>query len=195
MRKQSSKHPGMKSGLVRTLALTLLLCSAAATLPFAAFADRQLCQLACCRGHAPHAAGSCMDGACAAMLIPPRKSPVALKFQPGEKLCGFSHAFKRLSARSISRLPPGVDQTQNSGSEGQTRLAATALSNPCGADCGGCLSLAFNSKRFRTAAALNQDDRGHPAVKHFTNISRNLLRQRSSLCRFASPRGPPVSAA
>src|SRR5262245_18847827 len=142
-------HSALDSGVARTLALTVLLCTLTSILPFATLAGIQRCQLACCRGHAPHAAGSCMDGACEAMLIPARKSPVALHFQPGEKLCGFARVVKRKATVSPPErriLSPG-----NSSGEAQTRLSPTALSNPCSADCRGCISFTFNSNRFRTA--------------------------------------------
>jgi len=134
-----------------------------------------------------------MDGACEAMLIPARKSPVALHFQPGEKLCGFARVVKRKATVSPPErriLSPG-----NSSGEAQTRLSPTALSNPCSADCRGCISFTFNSNRFRTAVATDQARGRQTGGRDFTQIPLNLVRQRSALYRLSSPRAPPGSPA
>ena len=170
-----------------TSAFAILACIAVTSLPLPAFADNQRCQLACCRGHASHVAGSCMSGACEAVLRRPIRK--ALSFQRGETLCGFSRITRRLSA--VTSVRPGHDLARQTRSEEPTRLAPAAITNTCNSDCGGCLSTTFSTNRSRNVLATSHA-RMTAVANQFGHLVIDLVRQQGAVCRLSPPRGPPL---
>jgi hypothetical protein len=172
----------------RVITAVAVLASTAATfLPLTARADNQACQLACCRGHALHAAGSCMGGECAAALRRTvRKSPLVAQFQPGERLCGFSRF--TLGPSAATPLKPVQQVGREAGSEAQTKLSPAALTNQCDSDCGGYLSSTFGRSRGTLAAS-----HAHSTLiaYHFQRLAIGLVSPRGAVFSLSSPRGPP----
>src|SRR5438046_6387715 len=97
--------------------------------PLASVSADSRCRLECCAGRAPHAAGSCIDGACEAPL---RTRPKAARNQQakrayGEQFCGRrSNAIvlKNLARMRANHAPHQV------GSD-QTGASAAAFVRPC----------------------------------------------------------------
>ena len=164
------------------------LCSIA---PLASVSAGSRCRLECCAGRAPHAAGSCMDGACEAPLR--TRSKTARNHHAerdhGEQFCGLSHAVavKNLARRRANYGPPQV------GSD-QTGAAAAAFVRPCQPNCGPCASGFTNPNRQKNSAAIADAVRPlRPTAIHFSNSGYHLTQILKALCRQCGPRGPPLS--
>lgn len=172
------------------IAVTLLFVFLSSILPLALSAG-SVCTLKCCTGRAPHAAGSCMDGACEAHLLAPAKAAKhqQAKRNHSDQLCGISHAvvLKNLVRMRAKHAPRQV------GSD-QTRVSAAAFVKPCQPDCGPCASGFTNPNRQKNSAAIADaaGPRGPTAIRlsnpgyHHTDIL-------DVLCRQCAPRGPPLS--
>jgi hypothetical protein len=83
---------------------TLLLSILWANIPTASLASGPMCNLACCAGRAPHAAGSCMNGSCHAFLMgraETSKIHVHLPVHESEQLCGLPRRTTRNSVVSL----------------------------------------------------------------------------------------------
>jgi hypothetical protein len=175
--------------LLAILVLTAFLSNA---FPFTTLASGQICNLACCAGRAPHAAGSCMDGSCHAAISTRSKAQRRRQIisQPAERFCGLS------TARSPLK-PSTVIVAKKSGQRSHTEawLESAGLKKPCESDCGTCSSSGFSSRtRERTVAALSHASKPRPpsaAGRFGANYS--LTPQRAGLCNRSIPRGPPLS--
>jgi len=174
--------------MLAVMLLFAFLCSIA---PLASVSAGSRCRLECCAGRAPHAAGSCMDGACEAPLRTRSKTARNhhAKRNHTEQFCGLSHAVlvKNLTRRRANYGPPQI------GSD-QTGAAAAAFVRPCQPNCGPCASGFTNPNRQKNSAAIADAVRPlRPTAIHFSNSGYHLTQILKALCRQCGPRGPPLS--
>ncbi len=186
------------------LGSSLLLSILWANVPSALVASGPMCNLACCAGRAPHAAGSCMNGSCHAFLTAQTKAHIhhEAPIEQGEQLCGLSQL-----RMNFSRLPVFETVTVDFGAEGyadhshgasknaldQTSVSTTALTKPCQPDCGTCASGFASSKRQRHAAALGHANGPRPpSGVSLASVDYRPTRKLNALCRRGAPRGPPL---
>lgn len=190
-----NRRPSRRFKIISTaklmLAVMLLvgfLCSVA---PLAPVSAGSMCRLECCAGRAPHAAGSCMDGACES---PQRTRPKAAgnrqaKRAYREQFCGLSHA---VVLKDLARIRANHALRQV-GSD-QTGASATAFVKPCQPNCGPCASGFTNPNRQKNSAAIADTVRPRgPIAIHFSNSGYHLTQILKARCRQCGPRGPPVS--
>ena len=172
-------------------ALMLLIACLSTSVPLIASASGSMCELACCAGRAPHAAGSCMNGSCHAVLPSHSKASHRgrrIASRP-EHLCGVP---RRIETKSSARIRPA--QTISRTNSEQTSLSVVSLARPCQPECGGCFSSFTNSNQQRNAATF-----AHPAsLRPPLDVRLADLAYRNSqildaLCRQCAPRGPPLS--
>ena len=184
-----------RSTLVRTarfvFVLMLLAACLSTSVPLLASASGSMCELACCAGRAPHAAGSCMNGSCHAPI--PSRSKASLRerriaSQP-EHLCS---APRRIETKSSARIRPS--QTLSRTNSNQMSLSAASLSRPCQPECSGCSSSFTNSNKQRSAATISLpgSPRPPPDVR-LADLAYLRSRILDALCRQCAPRGPPLS--
>jgi hypothetical protein len=151
-----------------------------------------MCELACCAGRAPHAAGSCMNRSCHAVLPSRRKAAhrVGRIASRPEHLCGVP---RRIEAKSSARIRPA--QTISRTNSDQTSLSVASLARPCQPECGGCSSSFTNSNQQRSAATCSLPGRSRPSpyvrLADLTYLKSRIL---DALCRQCAPRGPPLSS-
>jgi hypothetical protein len=189
------------------LGATILLSILWANIPTAALASGPMCNLACCAGRAPHAAGSCMNGSCHAFLNAPSKKAHLhheATTEQGEELCGLSRLkmkfgrlpiVKTVTVNSVSESD-GAAPSRTSSAAQQASLSTTALTKPCQSDCGSCVSGFTSSNRQRNAAALAYADRPRPpSGVGLGNADYAPTQILSAMCRRGVPRGPPSSFA
>ena len=189
--------------LARTLlGATLLVAILAASFPLLTLASGPICNLACCAGTAPHAAGSCMNGSCHAFLTLNAKAhiPKRAPHEKPEQLCGL-----RRSSVSASRVlwsvtinsssADGSHSTRASkGITDQATVSTTVLNKPCQPDCDGWASGSSGSNRQQDAAALAYADRPRPpSAVGFGSVVNGLTQALGAMCRRGAPRGPPLS--
>lgn len=188
------------------LGSTVLLSIICANIPTSAIASGSMCQLSCCAGRAPHAAGSCMNGSCHAFLTAPTKTAHIRHQAPheqAEELCGLRQ-LKTNIGRSLLMEPmvAGLDVGGHSlhshgaskGATHEATVSTRAVTRPCQSDCGSCASGWTRSKRQRNAAALSYSNRPRPpSGSELVNIEYLPIRKRSVLGRRSAPRGPPYS--
>ena len=183
------------STVARILVTALLLAAfLASVLPLTTLASGPMCNLACCAGRAPHAAGSCMKGSCYAVLSTRSKTHKHHRIiQPTERLCGLS-VTKSLIKRST--VIAAKEAAQRTDDRSEASLVATSLGKPCKSDCGTCSVSSFSSRnRERSVAALAHADKPRPlsAGRHEHSAS-NQAMALDALCRRSRPRGPPISS-
>jgi hypothetical protein len=176
------------------LSATVLICILASVVPVAAVASGSMCTLACCEGHAPHAAGSCMNGSCHTGLLGKPESlhfhtqKVALK---AERLCGllritsansFRQGISRIQFDDISRQP--------------AKVSPASLGNVCEPDCGSfCVSSFSNRNRQRSQAALASFNSPRPSLSEIRLRTESCsFRNLTAQYRQSAPRGPPPSS-
>jgi hypothetical protein len=188
------------------LGATLLFSVLASSFPLATLANGPMCTLACCKGRAPHAAGSCMNGSCHAFLTGhTRKIHIhhEVTIVQTDELCGLSRL--RVDASPIPLIET-VTIDFGSGAYGddshgaskspldQASVSTHALAKPCQRDCGSCASGFAGSNRQRNAAALAYADRPRPpSGVGLVNADYVPTQPLSALCRRGAPRGPPLS--
>ena len=190
-----NRRPSRLFKIIRAAKLMLVvmilvgfLCSIA---PLASVSAGSRCRLECCAGRAPHAAGSCMDGACEAPL---RTHPTAARNRQakrahGEQFCGRSNAIvlKSLARMRANHAPRQV------GSD-QTTASASAFVKPCQPDCGGSAAGFSNPNRHRNSAVLADVVRPRgPTAIHLSDFEKYRTQILEALCRQCAPRGPPPS--
>jgi len=171
------------------LATILLAALLASIAPLQTFAIGPMCNLACCAGRAPHAAGSCMDGTCHLALN--KRATHHNRFEPrvAERFCGFPLQMRRGLSRGQTTAPI---RSKNSESKG-AQLSSSILTKPCLADCGGCAS-GFAAADYRNHAAVAERCRARPrCVKERANAPIDLLPSSAALVRQHPPRGPPIN--
>lgn len=173
-----------------TLATVLLAGLLASIFPLETLATGQMCNLACCAGRAPHAAGSCMDGSCHAAL---RKLSSQIhsshREHVSEQLCGLAQFARKLNSRAHNKTPGVSSQKSESGPQ---QLSSSTITKPCRPDCGSCASGFTNPNRQRNTAAVIARTRP-PSDVRLTAIRCSLTRQLRALCRHFGPRAPPLS--
>jgi hypothetical protein len=173
-------------------ALMLLIACLSTSVPLivSASAPGSMCELACCAGRAPHAAGSCRNGSCHAVL--PNRSRASHRVgrispRP-EHLCGVP---RRIETKSSARIRPA--QTLSQTASDHKHLSGVSLTRPCQPECGGC-SASFTNSNQRNSATLGHDHPPRPRTNArlagFTYSSSRVL---AGLCRQCAPRGPPLS--
>jgi hypothetical protein len=177
----------------------LLLAVLWANIPSASLASSPVCNLACCAGRAPHAAGSCMNGSCHAVLgSHNHKLHIHLETQtePPEPFCGLSRVAKngRLFRfeSAVTRTSSYNSQTAKTPFPRDASLSSSVLTKPCQSDCGSCGSGFTNSNRQRHPAALAYVDRARPpSGSGLLGDNNPLIRKLTALGHRGAPRGPP----
>ena len=182
----------------KVILATLILCSVVAVaLPFGTVSATSMCTLDCCAGRPPHAAGSCMSGAChAAITIRKRSHAHHAALQRSESICGLSVTTTavagRLSAKRMILNDPSLAKVPQKESP-QRELAATSFGKPCLPDCGGCASGFANVNQQRNSTAFTYAQRPRlPFGIGPRYLAGHLVLARAGLCRRCIPRGPPT---
>ena len=205
LNRQSLRSTAMHVARV-ILGSTLLLSILSANLPSAAIASGPMCNLACCAGRLPHAAGSCMNGSCHAVLVFNRQKIHVhheARGRSAEQLCGLPRLrinASRLPLNKIVKFDFGSSTTSDhsrgtsKSAPDQASLSSAVLTKTCQSDCGSCASGFTNLSRQRNTAALAYADRPRPpSVLGRGDIDYGLTRTIPALCRRGAPRGPPLS--
>lgn len=174
------------------LATMLALALLSGSVPFTTISAAPMCTLTCCAGRLPHAAGSCMGGACDTGLLRPKKSPKHahnnIALQEAEPLCGL----KRITSLAIR--PQNQDQSNTAGSEQSESVTAAVVITPCQPDCGGCVSGSTNQNRQRDTTALSHALRPRPpSSKQLAIASREFVNTLLVVCAQSRPRAPPAT--
>jgi hypothetical protein len=183
------------------VALLLLIAVLASALPLSTVASGPTCTLTCCEGRAPHAAGSCMNGSCQAVIAGPIKRVHLHEAAPQqtEQLCGLP-VLKGKTARVrpiqslITRPFASTSRSLGTGHGAldQASVSTNAFTKPCQPDCGSCASGFMNSNRQRNSAAVAYADRPRPpSAAGLRNFKFGLTQALSAMLRQAAPRGPP----
>ena len=171
------------------LAVTLLVAFLSSIAPLGPVSAGSKCRLECCAGRAPHASGSCMDGACQAFLLTHSKAARRrqAKQEPGDHFCGLDRAVvvKNVTRMRVNHAPAQVTSDP-------APASAAAFVRPCQPDCGACACGFSNPNRQKNSAAIADAvrPRGPKAIHRFypeyhrTHILDALSRQ-------CAPRGPP----
>ncbi len=175
----------------------VLLAILSANIPSSAVNSTAVCQLSCCAGKAPHAAGSCMTESCSAFGGDhAHQSPTLQETEPKEteKLCGLEFLVKNLTQSrfaSSGYADASSESSKKDSHEGSVSTAA--LTKPCQSDCGSCASGFARSGQHRNAVLAYADQPRPPSRIGFGNIDYGRARKLSALCRRGAPRGPPLS--
>ena len=177
-----------------SLALLVLLTFLSSIFPPTTIAGGEMCQLACCAGRAPHAAGSCMNGSCHAFLsrakhIAHHELPPVLR--ETESLCGLKQStLAPERSRKVLRRASLVFKAPSkaSGALAYPYIETASLSQPCRPDCGSCISSFPNFKRSVAVVSsfLSYSPPGcYASSLHLADVRTHLT------YRQESPRGPP----
>jgi hypothetical protein len=174
-----------------TLASVLLAGLLASLFPLETLATGQMCNLACCAGRAPHAAGSCMDGSCyAALKKHSTQNHSFQRRQVAEQFCGLSRFARKLASRK-SDEPVEFSSTKNE--YGSTRLSSSTISKPCLPDCGSCGS-GSAATDFRSHAVMARRQLSRPrAATGLPDVFSALWLTIKTLARQSAPRAPPIT--
>jgi hypothetical protein len=172
------------------LAVVILIGFLSSVAPLAPVSASSICTLECCTGRAPHAAGSCMNGSCHAVLSTHKtRTPPRVTQAQSDKLCGLDRA---VAARIVGRM--SVDRVPRPAKSDPATISAAAFVKPCQPDCGGLASGFANSNRQRNAATMAHAVRPRPPTDlHLLNFARHGAQTLAALCRQCVPRGPPTS--
>jgi hypothetical protein len=170
------------------LAVMLVVAFFSSIAPLALVSAGSMCALECCAGRTPHAAGSCMNGSCHAVLVKSHKTTKGhqVKLNQGEQLCGVNRtvATKNVARMRVNRAPRPAK------SEPTTALAA-AFVKPCQPECGGCGSGFASSNQQRNVATLAHPVRPRPPPDSLFDFGSHRTQLLNALCRQGAPRGPP----
>ena len=177
------------------LALWLIAGFISAVAPIASVSAGNTCTLSCCAGRAPHAAGSCMDGSCHAVLSRRSQSTHQHNQTYDEHFCGlarlkqFSRSlFSSRAQASVRGKSPTGEKESNAAS-----LSGGTIGRPCDPNCGDAVFSSSTQSKPRHAATIAHADKPRPPSA--------LLQSRYSLTRHkthtgfnqkVSPRGPPL---
>jgi hypothetical protein len=178
--------------LVGVLLASVLLAGLLASIfPLETLATGRTCSLACCAGRTPHAAGSCMDGACHAALK--KHSSQIHSSHPKEiteQLCGLARFARILKSRERSET---IEVSSQQNESGTTQLSSTTITKPCAPDCGSC-GAGFASADFRNHAVITRREQSRPLVGPGSGRASfaQLLTQKT-LIRQSAPRAPPTT--
>ena len=171
--------------------VALLFAFLSSIIPPASVSAGSTCQLECCAGRAPHAAGSCMEGLCQA-AIPGHgkaaKTRLAKRVQ-AEPLCGLVH---KVVLKSYAQMRSGFNQSPIR--SGRTNASAAAFVKPCEPDCGGSAAGFRNSNRQRNSAVIADAVRPRgPMAINLSDFAKYRIQILEALCGQSAPRGPPLS--
>ena len=185
------------------LGATILLSILWANIPTAALATGPMCNLACCAGRAPHAAGSCMNGSCHAFLRGRAKASkihVQLPVHESEQLCGLPRRTTRNSVVSLRGSTALTLAASSERSRGIRALDAASVSTsrlgkPCQPDCGtGAFSSSSQGRTRDTGGISFADKPRPPSTARHKHSSFSRPKTLDALCRRSRPRGPPISS-
>ncbi len=185
------------------LAAMVLLALLSTAVPFTTLAGNPMCNLACCAGRAPHAAGSCMNGSCHAFLAGRFKTTRIqhqLPVQQSEQLCGLRRRTVFIPAAIVRESPTlrfsgSSEQSPGSRALEEARGSNTTLGAPCQADCGAGTLGSSSQNRPRESGTTSYADRPRPpSISGLQNYSSSLAKAPDALCRQLRPRGPPTSS-
>jgi hypothetical protein len=147
-----------------------------------------MCTLECCAGRPPHAAGSCMDGSCNAVLSIRHKTLKGHRVtqNQSDQFCGLSRTVvtRNVARTGVSRAPRPARSDPAS---------ASAFVKPCQPDCGGCASGFASSNQQRNAGTPAQAAGPRPPTDSLFDFGSHRAQILNALCRQCAPRGPPVS--
>jgi hypothetical protein len=175
------------------LAAVLSLAFLGGSFQLAQSASGSLCTLTCCAGRAPHAAGSCMNGSCRAVLKISRHDHARVYNQTSDQFCGV----ERVAMRKGSLLRVNVSSDQNAQGQSDQKSshpAATVagVTKPCDPTCGGGMSISSTQSRPREATAAAFADKPRPPT-HSQIIAApfTFAKPLNGFSRGSGPRGPP----
>ncbi|HXT63231.1 MAG TPA: hypothetical protein VN696_09365 [Pyrinomonadaceae bacterium] len=186
----TSTNANRTKRLVRvSLAIAMLAALLASIAPLETFASGPMCNLACCAGRAPHAAGSCMDGSCLAAIGKRANHNHHFQREVKEHLCGSSLQMRRrLSSGSRHE---SLIRTANQSRPAQ--VSSAIITKPCLLECGSCAS-GFSASDYRNHAAVSGRYRVQPtSVSEVANTRLALLLTPAAALRQHPPRGPPIT--
>ncbi len=186
-----NKHARVKAAARLCVATILFSALTAGVLPLTADASGSLCQLSCCAGRAPHAAGSCMSESCQTFLRKSRRSAPKAEFH--ERLCGLTHRAHSLTSL-IRTNPVALNSATRSGSSSrESQISTETMTKPCESGCGGgAASGPSGAYRQRNSAALSVLLRPKlPTPARHLDSRFASIETHSALCRRCAPRGPP----
>ena len=189
------------------LAATLLLALLSNNFPSSVFASGQMCELACCAGRPPHAAGSCMNGSCHTGLLAGSKPihiHVRIANQKSDPLCGLIRVtaagtlkFLQVQGPDAGSFDPSSNAPADSSGSRKSptekaRVSVTVLTKPCQPDCGAG-SFSSSQRRSRDSAATPSlhKPRG-PSSLQVKYTADDLAKALDALCERSRPRGPPT---
>lgn len=201
-RKPSALSFAARASAAGLLTLALLSAGAAAGLSGA----RELCEMECCVGLAPHAAGSCSAGSChvdfsavgadggvghgrGAGQSPGQSDPVCDPGQAGTSGQPPGHARKGVGNKNSSK--GGVSKSEGRRAV-MPAVSAASLSRPCAPGCGAAGSGCSHPRRGFDPAALAAGVRARPPNAPSTLTSLSATRPRAARRPDSSrSRGPP----
>jgi len=170
------------------LAVLLLIGFLSSLAPLAPASASSLCTLECCAGRAPHAAGSCMNGSCQAVLSTHKTETHRVAEAHSDRLCGLNRAVATKIVRRVT-----VNRAPRPAKSDPVTISAAAFVQPCEAGCGGCASGFASSNRQRNSATMAHAARPRPPTDlHLLDFARHGAQTLAALCRQCAPRGPPV---
>ena len=190
------------------LAATLLLALLSSSFPSSVFASGQMCELACCAGRPPHAAGSCMNGSCHTGLLGGSKTihlHLRIANQESDPLCGRIRVtaagtlkFRQVQGTGAGSFDNSSDDSADSNGSRRSQtekrmLSVTVLTKPCQPDCGAGTFSYSSQRRSRDSAATSSlhKPRG-PSSLQVTYTADDLAKALDALCERSRPRGPPT---
>jgi hypothetical protein len=185
------------------LGSTLLLSIFWANIPSSAIASGPMCTLACCAGRAPHAAGSCMNGSCQAVLSHKLKSHIhrETRIEPVEQLCGLSRITRNVSrlrfmpmvTTESSPTDTQYSREPSKAASDRTSMSTGELTKPCQPDCGAGTVSSTNRRRPRESATHCFADRGRPPWNPgLLTAANTFIYAREAIRWQANPRAPPA---
>lgn len=183
------------------LALLLLTVLLSGSLPFTSVSATSICNLACCAGKAPHAAGSCMGGSCHDELSNHSTHDLTAD-QETETLCGVPKHLTSLKSVPVVEFPTiEAEDTQDTSSAGQVthtngnHFSVSSVETPCRQDCGGGAFNSSNSKRPSNPGIVSQSNPLRPQSSvALAQVEFNRTQTLAALCLKCSPRAPPVNS-
>jgi hypothetical protein len=200
MAPRSSAACLVRSSVARiVIAAGMVYALLAGVIPLGALSAPPACQMACCAGAVPHAAGSCAGGVCHVDFAHGRTGavPHARARASEEKLCGADGARPARIARAVGSPATGQGNSSRLAAHHRSahdaaRMSARALSRPCQPGCGAGACASVNQSRPRDAAALSTAS-GHclPARRRDVETTGGAAAALSALCRRSRPRAPP----
>jgi hypothetical protein len=185
------------------LGAMLLLAILSANIPSSAVATGPMCTLACCAGRAPHAAGSCMNGSCHAVLSHNQRPHIhrETRIEPVEQLCGLSRVTRNVSRLLFLRTvttessPPDTQYSREPSktASDRTSISTGELTKPCQPDCGAGTVSSTNQRRPRESATHSSADRARPPSNSgLLTPANTFIYAREAIRWQANPRAPPA---